>query len=117
ILACGSCWLDFMLRGGGDSHWRDPVSDDDVRVAGLIDSLKNLPAPPAIEDKLDIKPDETAKLDKPVDTPKRATAGTGAATKVTAAQRPMSAHDVAALSHDIDEINMAVLGVAAAGPA
>jgi hypothetical protein len=118
IIAAVSFLLHFMLLGAVYSDWLDPVSDDDVSVAGLIDSLKKLPAPPPpVEDKLDIEPDVTAKLDKPVDMPKRATAGTGGATKVTAAQKPMSAHDVAALSHDIDEINLALLGVAAAGPA
>jgi len=118
IIAAVSFLFHFMLLGAVYSDWLDPVSDDDVSVAGLIDSLKRLPAPPPpVEDQLDSKADETAKLDKPVDTPKRATPGTGAATKVTAAQKPMSAHDVAFLSHDIDEINMAVLGVAATGSA
>ena len=58
IIAAVSFLLHFMLLGAVYSDWLDPVSDDDVSVAGLIDSLKNLPAPPAIEDKLDIKPDE-----------------------------------------------------------
>jgi hypothetical protein len=115
IIAAVSFLVHFMVLGAVYSDWLDPVSDDDVSVSGLLDSLKNLPAAPRVEDKLDVKDDDTAKPNQPVNMPKLAAAGASAKTPGT--PKPMNEHAVAALSHEIDEINMAVLGVAASGPA
>jgi len=115
IIAAVSFLVHFMVLGAVYSDWLDPVSDDDVSVSGLLDSLKNLPAPPRVEDKLDVKDDDTAKPNQPVNVPKLAAAGASAKTPGT--PKPMNEHAVATLSHEIDEINMVVLGVAASGPA
>src|SRR3954466_683138 len=63
IIAAVSFLFHFMLLGAVYSDWLDPVSDDDVSVAGLFDSLKNLPPPPPVEETT--KPDADAKPDKP----------------------------------------------------
>jgi hypothetical protein len=112
IIAALSFLCHFMALGAIYSDWLDPVIDDEVSVAGLIDSLKALPPPPPVEEKPDEKPTEDAKQDKAAETPKAAAA---AGPKGPAA--PMSAKETAALSNELDKIDMAVLAFAGTGPA
>jgi len=112
IIAALSFLVHFMALGAIYSDWLDPVIDDEVSVAGLIDSLKNLPPPPPVEEKPEEKPDEAVKAEK-ADAPKAAAAPAGP--KGPAA--PMSAKESAALSNELDKIDMAVLAFAGSGPA
>ena len=114
IIAALSFLCHFMALGAIYSDWLDPVIDDEVSVAGLIDSLKNLPPPPPIEDKPAEKPDETAKPEKaePVKAPTAA-----AAPGPKGPSAPVSAKEAAALSNELDKIDMAVLAFAGTGPA
>src|SRR3954463_12922317 len=50
IIAALSFLFHFLLLGSIYSDWLDPVVDDEVSVAGVIDSLKSLPPPPPVED-------------------------------------------------------------------
>jgi hypothetical protein len=115
IIAALSFLCHFMALGAIYSDWLDPVIDDEVSVAGLIDSLKNLPPPPPVEEKPDDKPDETAKQpDKAAETPKASGA------QAPGKQGPpgqMSSKETAALSNELDKIDMAVLAFAGTGPA
>ncbi len=115
IIAALSFLCHFMALGAIYSDWLDPVIDDEVSVAGLIDSLKNLPPPPPIEEKPEEKPDENAKPEKAAEAPKAAGAAQAAGPKGPAA--PMSARESAALSNELDKIDMAVLAFAGTGPA
>ena len=113
IIAALSFLCHFMALGAIYSDWLDPVIDDEVSVAGLIDSLKNLPPPPPIEEKPVEKVDETAKPEKAE--PVKAAAAPAAGPKGPSA--PMSAKETAALSNELDKIDMAVLAFAGTGPA
>src|SRR5882672_4544951 len=115
IIAALSFLCHFMALGAIYSDWLDPVIDDEVSVAGLIDSLKNLPPPPPVEEKV-TKPDADAKPDKPAEQVKAAAAAAPAAGPKGPAA-PMSAKDTAALSNELDKIDMAVLAFAGTGPA
>jgi hypothetical protein len=115
IIAALSFLCHFMALGAIYSDWLDPVIDDEVSVAGLIDSLKNLPPPPPIEDKPAEKPDETAKPEKATEAVKAPSAAAAPGPKGPAA--PMSAKESAALSNELDKIDMAVLAFAGTGPA
>jgi hypothetical protein len=115
IIAALSFLCHFMALGSIYSDWLDPVVDDEVSVAGLIDSLKNLPPPPPVEEKPAEKADETAKPDKAEPAAKPAAAAAAAGPKGPAA--PMSAKETAALSNELDKIDMAVLAFAGTGPA
>jgi hypothetical protein len=113
IIAALSFLCHFMALGAIYSDWLDPVIDDEVSVAGLIDSLKNLPPPPPVEDKpADKTDDKTADKAEPV---KAAPAAPAAGPKGPSA--PMSAKETAALSNELDKIDMAVLAFAGTGPA
>jgi hypothetical protein len=115
IIAALSFLCHFMALGAIYSDWLDPVIDDEVSVAGLIDSLKNLPPPPPIEEKAPDKVDDTKQPDKaePVKAP--TTSAPAAGPKGPAA--PMSSKETAALSNELDKIDMAVLAFAGTGPA
>ncbi len=113
IIAALSFLCHFMALGAIYSDWLDPVIDDEVSVAGLIDSLKNLPPPPPIEDpKPAEKADETAKPEKA-----EVKAPTAAAPGPKGPSAPVSAKEAAALSNELDKIDMAVLAFAGTGPA
>ncbi len=112
IIAALSFLFHFMALGSIYSDWLDPIIDDEVSVAGLIDSLKNLPPPPPVEEKPADKVDESAKPEKAEAPSKQAAA---AAPQGPAA--PMSAKETAALSSELDKIDMAVLAFAGTGPA
>lgn len=115
IIAALSFLCHFMALGAIYSDWLDPVIDDEVSVAGLIDSLKNLPPPPPVEEKPEEKPDDTAKAaEKPAETPK--SSGQQAPGQ-KGPEGKMSAKETAALSSELDKIDMAVLAFAGTGPA
>jgi hypothetical protein len=115
IIAALSFLCHFMALGAIYSDWLDPIVDDEVSVAGLIDSLKNLPPPPPVEEKPEEKPDEAAKPEQKAEAPKAATTTPAAGPKGPSA--PMTAKETAALSNELDKIDMAVLAFAGTGPA
>lgn len=106
IIAALSFLLHFLLLGSIYSDWLDPVVDDEVSVAGVIDSLKALPPPPPVEDQPAEKPDTNAKADK---APEKAPAAAPAAgPKAPAGQ--MSEKQAAALHNQLDQLEMQTLG-------
>jgi hypothetical protein len=52
MIAALSFLVHFLALGSIYSDWLDPVIDDEVSVAQLVDSLKSLPAPPPPEEKV-----------------------------------------------------------------
>ncbi len=115
IIAALSFLCHFMALGSIYSDWLDPVIDDEVSVAGLIDSLKSLPPPPPVEDKPADKPDDTKPTEKAE--PVKAAAGAAPAPGPKGPAAPMSSKETAALSNELDKIDMAVLAFAGTGPA
>jgi hypothetical protein len=113
IIAALSFLCHFMALGAIYSDWLDPVIDDEVSVAGLIDSLKALPPPPPVEDKPAEKADADAKPEKAAEAAKPAAPAAGP----KGPSAPMSAKETAALSNELDKIDMAVLAFAGTGPA
>src|SRR5207247_839109 len=49
IVAAFSFLLHFGIVGAMYSDWMDPIVGDDFNVAGLVDMMKNIPPPPAVE--------------------------------------------------------------------
>ena len=113
MIAAFSFLLHFSAIGAIYSEWLDPVVDYDVNISSLLDSVKSLPPPPPIEEPTE-KPDEQAPADnKPAEAPKAAKAG-GAPGKAGA----MSNAQAAALSNQLEQMEMATLGaLSGAGPA
>jgi hypothetical protein len=115
IIAALSFLFHFMLLGSIYSDWLDPVVDDEVSVAGVIDSLKSLPPPPPVEDQPAEKPDTEAKPEKAAEkAPSAAPANNGP--KGPAGQ--MSEKQAAALHNELDQLEMQTLGaLSSTGPA
>jgi hypothetical protein len=116
IIAAFSFLFHFLLLGAIYSDWLDPIVDDEVAVAGLIDSLKNLPPPPPVEE----KPEE-ATPDKPQEVAKEK-AATPSAPAPAGPKGPaagaLSEKEHAAVSNQLDQLEMATLGaLSTQGPA
>jgi hypothetical protein len=111
MIAALSFLLHFMALGSIYSDWLDPVVDDEVSVAGLIDSLKSLPPPPPVEEQKEDKPDEQADKGETKEDKKAPAPGT----KGPAGQ--MSQKEQAALSNALDQLDMATLAFKGSGPA
>src|SRR5690349_19225760 len=115
IIAALSFLLHFMALGSIYSDWLDPIVDDEVSVAGLIDSLKNLPPPPPVEEKPE---DKTEKTEDKAAEKEVAKAPSTAGQKGPAPGGKMSQKESAALHNELDQLEMATLGaLSSAGPA
>lgn len=111
MIAAFSFLLHFLALGAIYSDWLDPVVDDDVNVAGLVDTVKALPPPPVEEATVS---DEPAEAGDKAEEPKKAAAAKGPAGKAGS----MSAAQAAALSNELDSLEMATLAaLSGQGPA
>lgn len=107
IIAALSFLLHFMAIGAIYSDWLDPVEDYDVNVSNLVESMKALPPPPPVE--VTETPTETTEAKE--EAPK-------AKAEASGKKGPMSAAQAAALSHELDALEMATIGaLAGMGPA
>ncbi len=112
IIAAFSFLLHFGFVGAMYSDWMDrPVGDDSV--AGLVDMMKNIPAPPAPE-----VPPETTAAPTATTATKDPTPVKSGPSGPTAPQKagPVSNERAAALSQQADQMQMAMLASIAGGP-
>jgi hypothetical protein len=114
IIAAFSFLFHFGMVGAIYSDWMDPIVDDELNIAGLIDTVKSLPPPPPVETPPDTSADKTAAKDATDAAPKPAAAGGAAPGK----KGSMSTGERARLSAQLDQLEMATLGALnSAGPA
>lgn len=116
MIAAFSFLAHFMALGALYSDWLDPVVDYDVNVKSLVESVRNLPAPPPIEDKApaetEVKADEAAEEKaeaKPQPKPQAKPTPEAPAQPGDAKPR-MTEQEVAALSNELDSFDMGILG-------
>jgi len=123
IIAAFSFLLHFGFAGAVNSDWFDPVVDDDLETAALIQAAKDRPAPP-IEEKKEVQEDPNAKKDKDAkddskkgsDAPTKKAGGGGAGAGPKGGG--MTAKQGAALSNELDQLEMKALGsLGGTGPA
>jgi hypothetical protein len=113
IIAAFSFLLHFLVIGAFYSDWLDPIVDDELNVAGLVDSVKALPPPPPVEE----EPTEEAPTEKGEEKKEVKQAAAAGGPKGPAGG-PMSAKEAAGLSKELDQLEMATLGaLAGEGPA
>ena len=109
IIAAFSFLLHFGLVGAMYSDWMDTVVGDDFNVAGLVDLMKSIPAPPVVEP-TDTNPVATATSTAVAVAPKPAgggKAGTSGNTGKSAGQ--VSDTKAAALAAQADQMQMQML--------
>ncbi|MCA9597075.1 MAG: AgmX/PglI C-terminal domain-containing protein [Myxococcales bacterium] len=118
MIAAFSFLLHFLAIGAAYSDWLDPVVDDEVNVAGLVDSVKNLPPPPPVEE-TEVTDNVNAEKAEKAEAPKKASSGGGkgaGAGKGTGGA--MSNAQAAALANELDQLELATLGaLSSQGPA
>jgi hypothetical protein len=104
IIAAFSFLFHFGMVGAIYSDWMDPIVDDELNIAGLIDSVKSLPPPPPIETPQETSTTATATSTAAAEAAPKA-AGAGAGKKGS-----MSTGERARLSAQLDQLEMATLG-------
>jgi hypothetical protein len=109
IIAAFSFLAHFGMVGAVYSDWMDSVIDDDVTVTGLVDSVKSLPTPPAIEQPVDVAP-PTEKPPPTAEAPK-APSPEGGRGEGPSKSRSMNPGERARLSAQLDQLAIANLGV------
>lgn len=110
IIAAFSFLFHFGLVGSMYSDWMDPVLDDESNTAQLLESLKQLPPPPPVENPTET-PEEVSTAtaaDKPVETPKAAGGG-GNPTKGNTGGGSVSDSKAAAISNELNQLNVEML--------
>nr|HMR10310.1 energy transducer TonB [Polyangiaceae bacterium] len=116
MIAAFSFLLHFLAIGAIYSDWLDPIIDDEVNIAGLVDSVKNLPPPPPVEE-VETEVDPNAEKAEKAET-KSATKSSGGKAGEGGKAGPMSAAQAAKLSQELDQLEMATLGALSSdGPA
>lgn len=106
MIAAVSFMLHFMAIGAVYSDWLDPIIDDEIAVAGLIDSVKALPPPPPVEEKEVVAP-EPGVTDQKAETP---TKSGGQKNPGNGAPGHMTAQAAAALGNQLEALEMQTLG-------
>lgn len=105
MIAAFSFLAHFMAIGSIYSDWLDPVVDNEVNLANLVENFKNLPPPPEVEEKnveekeekVEEKTPEVKQVEK--------------VSKPDPQQRkPLSKAEVAALVEQLDSFDMGILG-------
>jgi hypothetical protein len=121
IIAAFAFLAHFMAIGAMYSDWLDPVIDDELSLAGLVDSLDQLPPPPPAEEQPTETPtDEKAVAEAPKEAPKPAATSSGSkgAAKGDSGGGSMSSAQKVALGNELDQLSMATLGaLGSTGPA
>jgi outer membrane biosynthesis protein TonB len=118
VIAAFSFLLHFCAIGAAYSDWFDPPVNDEINVSALVETIKNLPAPPPVEEPEEApreaaeKPKaEAPKADAPKPAEKAAPTPSGAKEHLTKAQ-------AAALSNELESLEMATLAaLSGVGPA
>jgi hypothetical protein len=116
IIAAFSFLVHFAVVGAIYSDWMDSVVDDEINVAGLIDSVKSLPMPP-IEPPVEVGTTTPTTAPTTADLPKGPPEGGGKG-KGPGSDRSMSPGEHARLSAQLDQLEMTTLGtLTGRGPA
>ncbi len=107
MIAALSFLIHFLALGSIYSDWLDPVIDDEVSVANLVDSLKSLPAPPPLEEKpTEDQADKTPEK-APEKTPDKAPTNTAPTTNTNTSK--VSAAEKASLIQETERVMLETL--------
>lgn len=114
IIAAFSFLFHFGAVGSIYSDWMDPVIDDSVNVAQLLESVKQLPPPPQLETPTDttVDAEATATADAAEEAAPKAKAspGGGAGAGPKGSGQPMADARAAAISNELNQLDIQMLG-------
>jgi hypothetical protein len=111
IIAAFSFLFHFGAVGSIYSDWMDPIVDDEVDVAQLIESVKQLPPPPPVEQPKETVETPVATAATPTEAPK-AGGGAGGKSGGGAGKGAGSVSDAraAAITNELAQLDMQMLG-------
>lgn len=113
IIAAFAFLGHFVAIGAMYSDWLDPPVDDDLSLAGLVETLDQLPPPPPPEEK---PPEETEAEE--ADAPKETKPEPEQAPTPVPEAGPLNEAQVAQLSNELEQLSMATLvALGSLGPA
>jgi hypothetical protein len=107
MIAAFSFLLHFLGIGSLYSDWLDPIVNEEASLASLVDSVKNLPPPPPVEQTKDAGEEKAGKAEEKADAPK-ASGGPKASAPGPGGPK-MSSAQAAKLSKDLEALEMATL--------
>lgn len=115
IIAAFAFLAHFMGIGAMYSDWLDPPVDEQVSLAGLVETINQLPPPPPAEE----QPVEDTKTDEKAEATKEPAKQSSGETKTPdAGGGKMNDAQAAALGNELDQLSMATLAaLGASGPA
>ncbi len=111
IIAAFSFLLHFGAVGMLYSDWMDPTVSEEVAISGLVDSMKAMPPPPPMPEVTDATADQNATAETAASAGGKG-AGKGGGKGGGAGKGPggMTESQFAALSNELDQLDMATLG-------
>jgi hypothetical protein len=112
IIAAFSFLFHFGAVGSIWSDWMDPVVDEEVDFAQLIDSVKQLPPPPPVEQPKEVADVPASTAAAASEAPKAAAGGGGgkAGPGAGAGKGSVSDARAAAISNELNQLDMQMLG-------
>jgi hypothetical protein len=111
MIAAFSFLAHFLALGALYSDWLDPVVDYEVNVQSLVETVRNLPAPPPVEEKAtDENPKEAEKAEAVAKPETKPQSKPDKAADPSDARPKMNSREVAALSNELDSFDMGILG-------
>ncbi|AKT43214.1 AgmX/PglI C-terminal domain-containing protein [Chondromyces crocatus] len=105
IIAAFSFLIHFGVVGSIYSDWMDPVIDDESNVAALIESVKQLPPPPPVEQPKETETATAQTAQAAAEAPKASGASKGAS-----APGKVSDARAAAIVNELQQLEMQMLG-------
>jgi hypothetical protein len=121
VIAAFSFLVHFCAIGAIYSDWLDPVVDYDVNVSALVETIKNLPAPPPVEEPEEAAPTDEEKPKAQAEQPKAEAApkpSSNTPARESGAKEHLNKAQVAALSNELESLEMATLAaLSGVGPA
>ena len=109
IIAAFSFLFHFGAVGSIYSDWMDPVVDDEVEVAQLLESVKQLPPPPPVETPKDTVSAATTQATATADAQKHSGGGAGKSSGGPGKSNISDAR-AAAIANEMNQLNIAMVG-------
>jgi hypothetical protein len=118
VIAAFSFLVHFCAIGAMYSDWLDPVVDYEVNVGALVETVKNLPAPPPVEEPQEQAPQEEDKKEAAPEPKKEAPQDKPQPSAEQPGKQHISKAAAAALSNELETLEMATLAaLSGTGPA
>jgi hypothetical protein len=108
IIAAFSFLFHFGAVGSIYSDWMDPIVDDELDVAQLLESVKQLPPPPVVEQKDDNKEVPAPSAAATAEAPKPAS--TGGAKSNASGGKSLSDARATAIANELNQLDLAMVG-------